>query len=120
MAALFIRRSALVLLGALGACASSAPSAPPAQLVRVQARRFEYEPARLVLQLGQPVVLELVSLDCHHGFSAPGLGLRADIVPGAPARLRFVPAQAGTFPFHCDVFCGEGHEDMSGEIVIEE
>jgi cytochrome c oxidase subunit 2 len=25
---------------------------------------------------------------------------------------------SGTFPFHCDVFCGEGHEEMTGEIVV--
>jgi cytochrome c oxidase subunit 2 len=108
----------LALLLGICACSSSAPA--PAALVHVTARRFQYEPARIVLKLGQPVVLELVSLDCHHGFAAPELGLRADIVPGAAVRLPFLPEHPGTFGFHCDVFCGEGHEDMSGEIVVED
>jgi len=112
-----VRLLALALFAATGACTSAAPA--PATLVHVTARRFEYEPARIVLKRSQPVVLELVSLDCHHGFDAPELGLRADILPGAPARLCFVPERAGTFAFHCDVFCGEGHEDMTGEIVVE-
>jgi hypothetical protein len=28
------------------------------------------------------------------------------------------PERAGTFAFHCDVFCGDGHEEMSGRIVV--
>jgi cytochrome c oxidase subunit 2 len=111
------RLCALVLL--VAGCAAPSAKSTEAPLVRVTAKRFEYEPARIVLKLGQPVVLELVSLDCHHGFSAPELHLRADIVPGTPARLPFLPEHLGTFAFHCDVFCGEGHEDMSGEIVVE-
>jgi cytochrome c oxidase subunit 2 len=110
-------RALLALPLLLAACASS-PAEP--RVVRVTAHRFEYEPARVVLKRGERVELEFVSLDCRHGFSAPDLGLRSDITPGKPTRLAFVPERAGTFPFHCDVFCGEGHEDMSGEIVVEE
>jgi cytochrome c oxidase subunit 2 len=29
-----------------------------------------------------------------------------------------VPDKVGTFPFHCDIFCGEGHEDMTGKFVV--
>jgi cytochrome c oxidase subunit 2 len=105
---------ALLVLLLAPACASST------HVVRVTAHRFEYEPARIVLKRGVPVELELVSLDCRHGFSAPDLGLRSDITPEKPTRLRLVPERVGTFPFHCDVFCGDGHEDMSGEIVVEE
>jgi cytochrome c oxidase subunit II len=65
------------------------------------------------------VVLELTTLDRRHGFKSTLLGLRADIIPGQTARIRLVPKQAGTFAFHCDVFCGSGHEDMSGTIVVE-
>jgi cytochrome c oxidase subunit 2 len=28
--------------------------------------------------------------------------------------------KAGTFTFACDVFCGEGHDDMSGTVVVTE
>jgi cytochrome c oxidase subunit 2 len=30
-----------------------------------------------------------------------------------------VPDKAGNFAFFCDVFCGDGHEDMDGTLVIE-
>jgi cytochrome c oxidase subunit 2 len=36
------------------------------------------------------------------------------------SRVRLVPDKVGTFPFVCDIFCGSGHEDMTGTIVVTE
>jgi cytochrome c oxidase subunit 2 len=35
-------------------------------------------------------------------------------------RLRFIPEKAGIYPFHCDNFCGSGHEEMTGTITVTE
>jgi heme/copper-type cytochrome/quinol oxidase subunit 2 len=88
-------------------------------VVRVTAKKFEFTPSTIRLRRGVPTVLELLALDHAHGFNAPALALRSDLTPGQPVRLRVVPEKAGTFPFFCDVFCGEGHEDMNGQIVVE-
>jgi cytochrome c oxidase subunit 2 len=40
-------------------------------------------------------------------------------VPGQETRVPLVPDKAGSFGFLCDVFCGDGHEDMEGTLVIE-
>ena len=90
------------------------------QLVRMTAKRFEYSPAEVHVRRGVPVVLEITSLDHVHGFAAPDFDLRSDLPPGVVTRLRFLPERAGRFGFHCDVFCGSGHEDMSGEIVVDD
>jgi len=66
------------------------------------------------------VVLQFTSLDRLHGFNCPGLKLRLDIRPGKVNTLRFTPDKAGTFPFHCDNFCGSGHEGMKGTIIVTE
>jgi len=34
--------------------------------------------------------------------------------------VRVVPEKAGRFTFLCDNFCGDGHEDMNGVIVVSE
>jgi heme/copper-type cytochrome/quinol oxidase subunit 2 len=34
------------------------------------------------------------------------------------AVLRFTPDRAGSFTFLCDVFCGSGHENMSGTLNV--
>ena len=90
------------------------------QVIQIMAKRFEYSPKDITVKKGVPVVLEFTSLDRLHGFSCPGLGIRSDIPPQKVTRLRFVPQQAGTFPFHCDNFCGGGHEGMTGTITVKE
>jgi cytochrome c oxidase subunit 2 len=52
------------------------------------------------------------------GFNLPDFNVRADIVPEKTARVSLVPDKAGTFTFLCDVFCGDGHEKMSGQITV--
>lgn len=90
------------------------------QVIKVTAKKFEYSPKEITLKKGVPVVLEFTSLDRMHGFSCPGLGIRSDIPPEKVTRLQFVPQKAGTFPFHCDVFCGTGHGGMTGTIIVTE
>jgi len=52
------------------------------------------------------------------GINVAALGVRADIVPGRPTRLRLPPLKPGRYVFNCDVFCGSGHEEMEGAIVV--
>ena len=95
------------------------PYAAPERVVAVEARRFAYSPSEIRARVGEPIVLELTSVDVDHGFAIPALGVRARVSPGKPARVRVVAQRAGTYPFHCDVFCGSGHESMAGELVVE-
>lgn len=90
------------------------------RIIKITAERYNYEPDRIVLKRGEPVILQLVSEDRLHGFHVKALGIRADVLPGMPVRVRVVPDKAGTFPFTCDVFCGSGHPDMSGVITVLE
>ncbi len=114
-------RAALFAAVALFAAAAHADEpAPKERVVHITARKFSYSPDVIELRVGEPVVLEFTSLDRTHGFAAPDLDLRADIAPGQTVRLKLTPAKAGTFPFHCDVFCGSGHEEMEGKIVVKD
>ena len=90
------------------------------QVIQITAKRFEYTPKEISVKKGVPVVLEFTSQDRLHGFNCPGLKIRTDIPPGKASTLRFVPDKAGTFPFHCDNFCGTGHEGMRGTITVTE
>ena len=90
------------------------------QVIQITAKRFEYSPKEITMKKGVPVVLEFTSQDRLHGFDCPGLKLRMDIRPGKVNTLRFTPDKAGTFPFHCDNFCGSGHEGMRGTILVTE
>ena len=104
------------VLGALG-LAAFAQSAEP-ELIRIEARKFSFNPERITLRVGVPVVLELTAPEVAMGFDAPGLKLNAEIPQGKPVRLAFTPDRPGEFEFACDVFCGSGHEEMSGVIQV--
>lgn len=90
------------------------------RVVRIEASRFRYDPPVLTLKCGEPVVLELTSSDRSHGFKLVELGIDVKILPGETAQIRLQPDTAGKFFFACDVFCGSGHEEMEGEIVVTE
>jgi len=104
--------SAFLLLG------SAARAQAPERVIRITAKKFDFTPASIELRVGEPVVLELRAVDRRHGFAVPDLKIDAQVEPGEVARVRIVPDKAGTFEFHCSVFCGSGHEEMSGQIVV--
>ena len=94
-------------------------AAPPAgTVVTITAHRFAYEPNLITVKKGQPVTIEISSSDRLHGFVLSAFGIRLDASPDGKNRVTFTPQQTGTFLFHCDVFCGDGHEDMEGHLVV--
>jgi cytochrome c oxidase subunit 2 len=108
---------ALLLGSAVGGAARLAADGPAE--IRISAKKFEYHPNKVATKLGRPIVLVLTSEDRIHGFKMPDLGIRTDIVPGQETRVPLTPDKAGSFTFFCDVFCGDGHEDMDGILVVE-
>src|SRR2546429_2094331 len=105
---------------AAGVAAIAVAAVPEERVIAVSAMKFEYLPATIKLKKGEPVILELSSLDRVHGFKVPELGLHAAVLPDTPVRVRVVPDKVGRFTFACDNFCGDGHEDMEGVIVVSE
>ena len=89
-------------------------------VIKVTAKKFEYSPSSIKIKRGIPVILEFTSLDRVHGFHCPKLGVRTDIEPGKVSRVRILAQKAGVYEFYCDVFCGSGHEDMTGKIIVED
>jgi cytochrome c oxidase subunit II len=92
--------------------------AQKARVISITARRFAFLPGEVTLKRGEPVTIELRSADVVMGFNAPDFGVRADIIPGQVSRVAFTPDKIGTFVFLCDVFCGDGHEAMSGKLHV--
>ncbi len=114
-----MKRRALVLLGIplmIGAARLAAQS--PVE-VRISARKFEFHPNKATVKLGQPMVLVLTTEDRIHGFKMPDFGIRVEVVPGQETRVSLTPGKTGSFTFLCDVFCGDGHDDMDGTLIVE-
>jgi len=105
-----------MLLG--GTFVLSSPAVNSRKVIKITARRFQYNPSKIVVKKGAPVTLELTSLDRLHGFYIPDLDVRADIVPGRVVRVELTLGEVGEYDFLCDIFCGQGHGEMSGKISV--
>ena len=114
------RRTFIAAAGALalGSAAALAAGKPKPRVIKVVAKKFDFVPAEIRVRQGETVVLQFTAPEVPMGFNLADFDLRTDIVPGKVATLTFTPDKAGTFTFLCDVFCGSGHEDMSGTLLV--
>ncbi len=89
------------------------------KIISVSAKMFEFNPKIITLRKGVVATLELTSTDVLHGFNCPALNIRSDMPVGKKVNVTVVPKSKGVFPFFCDVYCGSGHGDMTGNIVVK-
>ena len=67
----------------------------------------------------QNVRIILTSQDVIHSFYVPAFRVKKDAVPGRYTELWFNATEAGTYQLFCAEYCGKGHSDMLGKIVVE-
>ena len=99
--------AAAVALGAAGA-----------ERIALTATKFEFSAKEIRLKKRKPVTFVLTTSDFVHGFNVPDFNVRADFIPGKTIEVTFTPDRAGQFAFLCDNFCGEGHDHMSGFLIV--
>lgn len=90
----------------------------PVKEFTMSAKKWEFNPPRIEVNKGDSVVLKITSTDVAHGFNLPDFNIREDLNPGQEVTIRFVADKTGTFNFYCDIFCGAGHREMTGELIV--
>lgn len=88
--------------------------------VKVEARRWEFVPNRIVVKRGEPVRIIAKSTDVAHGFGLSAFNINEKLPPNKEVKIEFTPDEAGEFEFHCTVYCGEGHDRMRGTLAVKE
>ena len=73
----------------------------------------------LHLPVGKPVQVLLRSVDVVHDFYVPEFRAKMDLMPGIVTRFWFTPTRTGTFEILCAGFCGVGHPQMRGKVVVD-
>jgi cytochrome c oxidase subunit II len=115
------------LINAAGALALSSVAAlalgqsnkkPKERVIKIIAKKFVFVPNEIRVKQGETVVLQFTAPEVPMGFSLPDFAVRADIMPGKVTTLRLTPDKSGSFDFLCDLFCGAGHEDMNGKLIV--
>jgi cytochrome c oxidase subunit 2 len=89
------------------------------QKIEMKARRYQFTPSTIRVRAGVPVQLRVLSTDVVHGLAIPGLNINERLDPGKEVVINFTPAKAGSYPFFCSVYCGPGHANMKGELIVE-
>ncbi|NQV43340.1 MAG: cytochrome C oxidase subunit II [Rhodospirillales bacterium] len=92
---------------------------PPGSDVYMLARLWEWWPI-LELEKGKEYRLHLSSLDWMHGFSLQPTNINLEIHPNYEMVVTIKPDQAGEFGVVCNEFCGIGHHQMVGKIIVVE
>jgi cytochrome c oxidase subunit 2 len=107
-----------------GAAMTSAPQDPATasapRVVEVTAKRFTFEPARIEVTEGERVRLVVKSADGVHGVQIKKFRVNK-LVPrgGQTVNIDFVASAPGTFEILCSEECGEGHDAMTGTLVVK-
>lgn len=73
----------------------------------------------LHLPVGKPAKMLLRSVDVVHDFWVPEFRAKMDLMPGLETHFWFTPTRTGTFEILCAGYCGIGHPQMRGNVVID-
>lgn len=113
---------ALILAGQAGGSlvANAASDEPTERVITIQARKWAYDPGKIVVNKGDKVTIDIISQDVTHGFYLDGYGIKMEArAAGDGATATFVADKAGKFWFRCSETCGVFHPFMIGEFVVE-
>ena len=109
-----------LLLGGTFVSARQDPAAVSAPKVfEVVATRFAFAPDRIEVTQGDMVRLVVTSADGVHGVGIKKFKVDKKVPRGGePVTNEFVASEAGSFPIVCSEYCGKGHDDMKGTLVV--
>ena len=117
--ALLIAGSVLVCLAPTRSGTAPAGQSNEPRVIEVVAKRYEFVPPSIEVTQGERVRLVVKSGDGLHGFGIERFRVSKEIARGATVNIDFTPDAPGEFPILCTEFCGDGHGDMKGVLVVK-
>jgi heme/copper-type cytochrome/quinol oxidase subunit 2 len=88
--------------------------------IKMTAEKFDFKPATIYVKKGEPVRLEITSLDTTHGIAIEGTDINQTLTPNKTEVIEFTPQRTGTFEYYCTQYCGTGHTKMRGKMIVRE
>lgn len=92
------------------------PQAPTE--IKVAARKYTFAPSTITVRKGEPVRLVVTSEDVDHGLAINDLGIDRAVKANQTTVIEFTPDKEGLFRISCSVYCGEGHPEMEGTLIV--
>lgn len=86
--------------------------------VYIMAKMWAFDPGEVVIPAGSTVDFYLTSADVVHGFNIERKGVNLMAVPGAVNKTTVYFPDYGTYRIVCHEFCGTGHHNMMGRVLV--
>ena len=106
----------LLFLSCAGISLAEEPE--PQREIKVIARKYAFEPKTITVRKGDHVRLVVTSEDVAHGIAIREFDVDQRIDAKKSKVVEFTADKEGRFRISCSVFCGDGHADMEGELVV--
>lgn len=106
----------------------SEPPPMAGNVIDIKADMAGFDIKEIRLKVGEPVTIQLTSLDNSHHTDGGGKHqwaideLSVDIVaqPESSNYTTFTPEKPGTYTFYCDICCGgRANPTMNGSLIVE-
>ncbi len=110
--------SLLIVLMAAQSKASPMSDPSAQREIRVAMKKFEFSPKQITVRKGESVRLVVTSVNVDHGIAIEEFGIDQAVKAGQTKTIEFTAAREGKFRMFCSVFCGDGHPDMEGEVIV--
>lgn len=83
----------------------------------IVASKFKFEPREIEVNLGDKVQITAYSFDVPHGFALPEFKVNL-YLENEPKSIEFIADKKGEFQYFCNTFCGDGHGEMKGRLIV--
>jgi heme/copper-type cytochrome/quinol oxidase subunit 2 len=77
-------------------------------------------PTEIRVDQGKDVTLLITAVDSVHEFTLTGYDLKKKIYPGKVANISLVTTNPGQYHFECTTYCGVGHDEMVGHLIVRQ
>jgi cytochrome c oxidase subunit 2 len=97
-----------------------APAGAAVKDITVNAKKYEFTPDLIEVPVNTLLKIHLNAVDREHGFEIKELkGSCVKFKPNEAVTLEYYADKAGEFNFVCCKYCGLGHKNMKGKLVVK-
>ncbi len=87
--------------------------------ILAQASPWRFYPSEITVPVGATVTFYVTSADVQHGFRIKDTNINLMLLPGQVSKLTHTFDTAGEFFYVCSEYCGVGHQNMFGKIIVK-
>ncbi|MEM2137863.1 MAG: cupredoxin domain-containing protein [Candidatus Anstonellaceae archaeon] len=98
---------------------TNTPDTEAVREITLEASNWEFSPSTIEVNKGEKVRITIINKDVAHGIAIPDFNFTLVANAGQNATGDFVASKEGNYTFFCNVFCGDGHRNMKGMLVVK-